>query len=147
MIIVKLEPNYYTHDEFIQATDGSSVRYFNLYTVNSGWNGWNINFLPLKGGILNGEVYINGGYARFVSDNKTLQLETRNGINNTSNRRMLYFRNSSYKDITESLVLGDMVDNVQKNIFNIWITQYYQWNKSINIRYIKSNLWMHIYSI
>ena len=92
------------------------------YTRTKGgdtWSAWSTHFLPLSGGTLSGELFIAGGYGRLVSNSEALQLENRNVIGDTSNRRMLYLRSSQAHELINALVLGDLVGGTQKT-YNVY---------------------------
>ena len=128
LIIIKLEPNYYTHAEFIKATDGSTIRYFNLYTVGSGWNGWNTNFLPLSGGVLNGNIEIhrstyptlhlisttNNTRSLIISGTHNIQLETRDVKDDASNRRTLVLTDATGERLYKAIQMRDTVNSTDK---------------------------------
>lgn len=91
--------------------DGNLYHY-KFHSSNTTNNGWTnlTNYLSLTGGTISGDVYFGGGYGKVIADSTQLQMEARNGVGDTANRRLFNVRNSSTRTLETALTITDVAN-------------------------------------
>lgn len=109
--------NYGAQFAFVSGGQGSNPMYWR--TLRGGEiSNWSTGFLPLVGGTLIGaELFFNNGLGRIASGSTAIQIETRNDVGDTNNRRFISLNNPSGKsEFGDSLILSQIVNGTQRSV-------------------------------
>ena len=101
---IRLTDNLYKHE------------YHNVRSNSATCLGWHEKYLPLDGSVpMSTDLFVANGYARVSGHGDHAQLEARNVVGNTANRRTLVVRNSLHGNaptVKTALVLQEIIGGV-----------------------------------